>query len=130
MKKPPMPERTVIPPRAGLLHVLDAAGYSMSGLRRLWGETAARLEVLGACVAAMGFLVRGAELWHWLVALALFLLVLAIEALNTAIEVLTDHISPGWSETARDAKDLGSLAVGLILLVAMVFVGAVLAGAF
>ncbi|MCV2864598.1 diacylglycerol kinase [Defluviimonas sp. WL0075] len=109
--------RTVIPPRGGLMHVVDAAGYSLAGLRRLWAETAARLEIAGAVAVILAFLWRGVEPWHWLVAGALAGLVLATEAINTAIEVLTDRISPEWSQTAKDAKDLGSLAVGLMLLV-------------
>ncbi len=50
---------------------------------------------------------------------------IAVEALNTAIEVLTDHISPEWSRTAKDAKDLGSLAVGLMLVANLAYVGMV-----
>lgn len=118
----------VIPPRAGLLHVVDAAGYSLAGLRRLMAETAARLELLGALLVVVAFLWRGVAPWHWLVAGVLFALVLAAEALNTAIEVLTDRISPEWSQTAKDAKDLGSLAVGVMLLAAGGFVAMVLAG--
>jgi len=121
-------DRNVIPPRDGLLHIVDAAGYSLAGLRRLWAETAARLEVSAAVIVALGFVWQGAALWHWLVALFLFALVLAVEALNTAIEVLTDRISPEWSQMAKDAKDLGSLAVGLVLIVCTVFVAVVLAG--
>jgi diacylglycerol kinase (ATP) len=120
--------RTVVRARRGLLHVVDAARYSLAGLRRLWAETAARLECLGAALLALAFLWRGADAWHWLMAGGLVALVLATEALNTAIEVLTDRISPEWSETARDAKDLGSLAVGLMLTVTAGFVAAVLAG--
>ena len=123
-----MSSPVVVPPRGGLLHILDAAGYSLAGLRRLWTETAARLECVAAIVVAMAFLLRGVEVWHWLVAAALFALVLAVEALNTAIEVLTDRISPEWSQAAKDAKDLGSLAVGLMLMVNGVFVGLVLLG--
>mgnify|MGYP001252440041 CR=1 FL=1 len=121
-------QRTIIPPRDGLLHVADAARYSIAGFRRLWAETAAKLELLGAALTVLAFLLRGAEIWHWLVAAGLFALVLTIEALNTAIEVLTDRISPEWSAMARDAKDLGSLAVGLILIVAGGFVLAVTVG--
>jgi diacylglycerol kinase (ATP) len=128
MKEARMTRKTIVPPRRGLLHILDATRYSLAGLRRLWRETAARLECAGAAVVAIGFLLRGAEVWHWLLAAALFALVLAIEALNTAIEVLTDRLSPEWSEMARDAKDLGSLAVGLMLLVWGGFVLAVLVG--
>lgn len=121
-------KRKVIPPRGGLLHIVDASTYSWAGLRRLWQESAARLEVGAAAIVAIAFAVRGASAWHWMVALGLFALVLIVEALNTAIEVLTDHISPGWSQMAKDAKDLGSLAVGLMLVVAGVFVSLVIFG--
>lgn len=122
------PPRVVVPPRKGLLHVLDAGRYSLAGLRRLWCETAARLEIAGSAIVAVAFLWRGADLWHWLVAAFLLALILTIEAINTAIEVLTDRLSPEWSQTAKDAKDLGSLAVGLMLVVAVVFAALVLAG--
>ena len=46
----------------------------------------------------------------------LFTMLLAVEALNTAIEVLTDRISPGWSLEAKQAKDLGLLAVALLII--------------
>lgn len=120
--------RSIVPPRGGLLHVIDAAGYSIAGLRRLWRETAARLEVGGAGIVAVAFLWCDAEIWQWLVAGFLLALVLVVESLNTAIEVLTDHLSPEWSQMAKDAKDLGSLAVGLLLLVAGVFFGLVITG--
>ena len=117
-----------MPPRGGLLHVVDATGYSLAGFRRLWQETAARLEIGAALIVVPPFVWRGAEVWHWLAALALLALVLSVEALNTAIEELIDRLSPEWSQMAKDAKDLGSLAVGLVQLVAGGFVVAVLAG--
>lgn len=109
--------------RTGLAHLFAAAGYSVAGLRRLLRESAFRQE------AAVGVaLLAGLALWGVaparLAILAVLLLVLvAVEALNTAIEVLADHLSPGWSEFARDAKDLGSLAVGAILLAIGIFLG-------
>jgi diacylglycerol kinase (ATP) len=115
-------------PRRGVLHVVDAAGYSAAGFRRLWHETAAKLEIGGACIVALAFVWRGADLWHWLVVGGLFAVLLAVEALNTAIEVLTNHVSPEWSQMAKDAKDLGSLAVGLIAVLVCAFVGLVLVG--
>jgi len=121
-------DRKVMPPRRGLLHVVDATGYSLAGFRRLWQETAARLELGAALIVVPAFVWRGAEVWHWLAALALLALVLSVEALNTAIEELIDRLSPEWSQMAKDAKDLGSLAVGLVQLVAGGFVAAVLAG--
>ncbi|WP_407926015.1 diacylglycerol kinase [Cochlodiniinecator piscidefendens] len=43
--------------------------------------------------------------------LTVVLIVLTIEALNAAVECIVYRISPGFSEFARDAKDLGSFAV-------------------
>lgn len=125
----PEPEaRKVVPPRSGVLHVLDAAGYSCAGLRRLLRESAARLELVGAAAGALALLWHGAHLWHWAVFALLLALVLAVEALNTALEILTDRISPQWSQMAKDVKDLGSLAVALMLMSAGGFLGLVLAG--
>lgn len=124
----PVDHGKIVPPRGGILHAVDAFGYSVAGFRRLWQETAARLEFLGAGATVLAFWASGAEVWHWLAAVGLFVLVLATEALNTAIEVLVDRVSPEWSDMARDAKDLGSLAVGLMLALAGGFVLSVLAG--
>ncbi|WP_415233621.1 diacylglycerol kinase [Pseudorhodobacter sp.] len=108
--------------------VVDAAGYSLAGFKRLSAKPAARLEITAATIVAVAFVWRGAAAWHWGVMLVLFSLVLVVEALNTAIEVLTDGISPHWSQMAKDAKDLGSLAVGLMLVVSGAFAGLVIVG--
>jgi diacylglycerol kinase (ATP) len=125
--RPNSPQK-ISPARKGPLHVLDAARYSFAGFQRLIQESAARLEFLGAGLLVPLLIWRGAELWHWLVLAGLFALVLATEALNTAIEILVDRLSPEWSQMAKDAKDLGSFAVGMVILVALGFVGAVLLG--
>lgn len=114
------------PPRKGLLHFVDAAGYSLQGMRRLWQETAARQEVLAGAIGAGLLVLRGASGWQVAIFVMLILALLAVEALNTALEVIVDHLSPGWSEMARDAKDLGSLAVGLTVAVTTVFLLAAL----
>ena len=51
----------------------------------------------------------------------LFLCLVAIEALNTAIECVVDHLAPNWEEFARDVKDLGSLATMCLLFAHGVF---------
>jgi len=43
--------------------------------------------------------------------IVLFLVLLGFEALNTAVEVVIDRISPEISDTGKHAKDLGSFAV-------------------
>jgi len=44
-------------------------------------------------------------------------MLIAVEAINTAIEVIIDKISPEISDTGKHAKDLGSFAVMCLLAV-------------
>ena len=106
MTKPQKPAR-----KTGLAHFFAAAGYSAAGIRRLWRESAFRQEMLGLVVVPPVLWVFDATLLHYLVFTGLALLVVALEALNTALETIIDHLTQDWAEFARDAKDLGSLAV-------------------
>lgn len=122
MAEPQKPTR-----KTGFAHFFAAAGYSAGGMRRLAKESAFRQEMLGLVVVPVLLALFGATLLHYLVFLGLALLVIALEALNTALECLVDHLTQDWAEFARDAKDLGSLAVlcGLLghgLLIAHVIV--------
>lgn len=116
----------VIPPRGGLMHAVDATRYSAAGFRRLMHESAARLELMAGALVCAALLWRGVDLVHWMGFGVLAALVLVVESLNTAIEEVVDHLSPDWSEMARNAKDLGSLAVGLMLAVTGVYCALVL----
>lgn len=120
-------ERTERPVRkSGIAHFFAAAGYSLSGLRRLAQESAFRQEVALIAGLFVLFVVLGASVAEVLGLLALGLLLIAVEALNTALEVLVDHLSPGWSVFAKDAKDLGSLAVACTIGVIVLYSGIVL----
>lgn len=101
--------------KAGLAHFLAAAGYSVAGLRRLARESAFRQEAVFGGLA-LAVLALWGDSGPALAGMAgLLLLLVAVEALNTALEVLVDHLSPGWSQFAKDAKDLGSLAVACVV---------------
>lgn len=106
MTEPQKPAR-----KTGVAHFFAAAGYSLAGLRRMLRESAFRQELALIVVLVGAFVVLGASLAAIAGLLAIGLVVLAVESLNTAIEVLVDHLSPGWSAWAKDAKDLGSFAV-------------------
>jgi diacylglycerol kinase (ATP) len=110
----------------GLAHVFAAAGYSIGGVRRLWQETAFRHIILALFVCCAIFAFVGARFVDYSVLLILFFVLVAVEALNTAIECIVDHLAPHWAEFARDAKDLGSLATMCLLCANGVFVGTVL----
>ncbi|EWS66196.1 diacylglycerol kinase [Hydrogenophaga aromaticivorans] len=103
--------------RTGLARMWHAFGYSMAGLRAGWHETAFRQEALAAMVLV--------PLSFWLgrnwVEVALLagsvVLVMVVELLNTGIETAIDRIGPEWHDLSKRAKDMGSAAVLLSLLV-------------
>ena len=104
--------------RTGFSRMWHATGYSLAGLRAGWSETAFRLE---ACLA---FVLLPLAFWvgrTWVeVALlaASVLLVLIVELLNTAVEAAIDRIGPERHDLSKRAKDMGSAAVFLSLLIA------------
>lgn len=76
------------------------------------------------CITFFAF--ARASLIEYAVLLILFFCLVAVEALNTAIECIVDHLAPHWEEFARDAKDLGSLATMCLLCANGIFIGSVL----
>lgn len=103
--------------RRGLERLRHALGYSLAGLQAAYrGEASFREEALLALVMlpAAFWLGRG---WVETALLAgSVLLVLVVELLNSAIEAAVDRISLERDELARRAKDMGSAAVLLSLL--------------
>jgi len=97
--------------RAGLSHLWAAAGYSTGGLTRLMKEAAVRQELLAGAGLAAAYAIMDVTAAIRLAAAVLFLLLVAMEAVNTAIEEIIDRISPEVSDTGKHAKDLGSRAV-------------------
>jgi diacylglycerol kinase (ATP) len=121
-----MQDKAKPPRKTGIAHFFAAAGYSAAGLRRLARESAFRQEAVFGVVALAGLALWGASCLQLLVMAALVLLLVAVEALNTAMEVLVDHLSPGWSQFAKDAKDLGSLAVACVVGINLIYILGVL----
>ena len=102
--------------RSGLNRMWHAAGFSLSGLRAGWGETAFRQEAMAAIVLVPAAFWLGRN-WVEVALLAgSVLLVLIVELLNTAVETAIDRIGPEWHQLSKRAKDMGSAAVLLGLL--------------
>jgi diacylglycerol kinase (ATP) len=103
--------------RTGLDRIVHAAGYSISGLRTAYlGESAFRQEAWLALVLvpAAFFVGRG---WVEVALLAgSTVLVLIVELLNSGIESAIDRISFEMHDLSKRAKDFGSAAVMLSLL--------------
>lgn len=103
--------------RTGLSRMAHAFGYSLAGLRAGWGETAFRQEAIAA-VALVPLAFWLGRNWVEVALLAgSVVLVMVVELLNTGVESAIDRIGPEWHDLSKRAKDMGSAAVLLSLLV-------------
>ena len=103
--------------RTGLDRVVRAAGYSIEGLKAAYrGESAFRQELwLAVLMLPTAFWLGGS--WVEVALLAgSVILVLIVELLNSGIEAAIDRVSFELHELSKRAKDLGSAAVFLSLL--------------
>lgn len=113
--------------KTGLRRVWNAFNYSLDGLKAAYlCEDAFRQE------AWLALLLIPLALWlpvGWLATgllIASVLLVLVVELLNSAIEAVVDRVSLENHRLAKRAKDIGSAAVLVSLLLVFVVWGCVL----
>ena len=106
----------------------QSLAHALRGLKTLLaGQANARIHLaVAAAVTAAGFLLRIRPI-EWAVLALTIAVVLAAEALNTAIEAVVDLVSPEWHALARDAKDVAAAAV-LIASLGAVVVGLMVFG--
>jgi diacylglycerol kinase len=107
---------------------LPALGYALRGVRFMLAELNARV-LLAATIATLvaGFWAQLSAL-EWCAVVAALGLVWVAEVLNTAVERLTDLVSPGFHPLAGKTKDVAAAAV-LIAMVAAVSIGIIVFGA-
>lgn len=102
--------------RTGLTRLWHAAGYSLAGLRAAWGEKAFRQEAVLAVILLPLALWLGRGWVETAVLAATVVLVLITELLNSGVEAAIDRIGPELHDLSKRAKDMGSAAVLLSLL--------------
>ena len=115
---PPVP-----PKRRGIARLIAATRYSFAGLRSAFSsEEAFRLEVLTLVILTPLALYFGQTPVEKILLIGSILLLMVIELLNTAVEAVVDRIGSDYHELSRQAKDIGSAAVFIgMVLVAMVW---------
>ena len=103
----------------GLRRLMNATRYTIDGLAAAWKhEDAFRLELLLAAVLVPVALLLPLGAVEKVLLVGSVLLVLIVELLNTAIEVAIDRDSLRIDPLGKRAKDYGSAAVMIVLLIA------------
>ena len=102
--------------RKGLSRVWHATGYSIAGLRAGWHETAFRQEAVASIVLLPAAFWLGRNWVETVLLAGTVILIMIVELLNTGIETAIDRIGPEWHDLSKRAKDMGSAAVLLSLL--------------
>ena len=97
----------------GFLRLVNAARYSLDGLRAALSEEAFRQELLLAAILIPVGLFLGATAVERALLVGSVLLVLIVELLNSAVEATVDRVSLDDHSLAKRAKDIGSAAVML-----------------
>lgn len=105
--------------KSGAKRIYSAFFYSMQGFKAAWrNEHAFRQELMLVIPAAIVALLLPVSALKKVVLLAVLVLVLIVELVNSAIEAVVDRISFEHHPLSKNAKDFGSAAVLLALSVA------------
>jgi diacylglycerol kinase (ATP) len=112
------------PGNTGLRRIVNATFFSLAGFRAAWRDEAAFRQETLLCVVLLPI---GIWLGQTAVERALLigscLLVLIVELLNSGIEAIVDRVGLEPHRLSGQAKDLGSAAVFLSLLLVLVVWG-------
>ncbi len=114
--------------KRGLQRLLNATRYSVDGCVAAWQhEDAFRQEAVLAAVLVPLALWLPVSVVEKILLVGVLLLVLVVELLNSAVEAAIDRDSYEINPLGKRAKDLGSAAVMLSLVLAAGTWGAILA---
>lgn len=114
---PDEPAFSAFKSRSGLRRIASAMRYSLAGLRSAWKhEHAFRQEIAVIVPATVGALLLPVTPLEKLLLAASMALVLIVELLNSAVEAIVDRVSLERHPLSKNAKDFGSAAVMLAVL--------------
>ncbi len=115
------------PGNKGLYRVYKASIYSMQGIKAAWKHEAAfRQEVILMLLLTPAAFIAGEGLTQQLLLLVLAWLVVIVEILNSAVEAVVDRFGGELHTLSGRAKDMGSAAVFITLVLNGIVWGAVI----
>jgi len=112
LHKPPELTESPFKGKTGVARIVQACFNSLSGFADAWKhESAFRQEILLACVMIPAALALPVTPVERALLIAVVLLVLIVELLNSSVEAAIDRISFEHHSLSKRAKDIGSAAV-------------------
>ena len=119
------------PANTGIRRIIRAMGFSSQGLAAAWKHEAAfRQEIVLLVILVPTALWLGETVLLQALLIAVCLLVLIVELFNSAIEAAIDRHGAEQHELSGRAKDMGSAAVLISLLIVLLTWGAVICDRF
>ena len=104
----------------GLTRIIKAAGYSWKGVRAAWlNEAAFRQESVAVILAIVIACWLDVDAITRVLLIGSVVLVMIVEIMNSAIEAVVDRIGTDFHELSGRAKDMGSAAVLMSILLAL-----------
>ena len=108
------------PRNTGLTRVWKASIYSLQGLKAAWRHESAFRQECGIALLMLPVAFWIANSWvEVAVLMGVCLIVLIVELLNSAIEAVVDRVGHEHHDLAGQAKDMGSAAVMLSLILVL-----------
>ena len=118
-------------PRQGIFRALRAFRFSWHGFKFMLKEDAFKQEFVALLILApIALFVFENTLLMKILMISSVIFVMITEVLNTAVEAVVDLVSPEYSLQAKMAKDMGSLAVLLSIIIALLVWSAALYDSF
>ncbi|MCW1721025.1 diacylglycerol kinase [Pseudoalteromonas sp. A3] len=109
----------------GIKRIFKATHCSYLGFKAAFIEEAAfRQELLLSIILLPISFWLASSVLHWALLVSTLLIILIVELLNSAIEALTDRVSTERHVLSGRAKDMGSAAVTLSLMILTIVWGA------
>jgi len=112
------------PGNIGVRRIVNATLYSVAGIKTAWhNEAAFRQECLFCVVLIPAGIWLGQNAVERVLLVGSCLLVLIVELLNSAVECVVDRVSTDHHRLSGQAKDLGSAAVFMSLILVLIVWG-------
>ena len=105
--------------KSGVKRIFSAFFYSIDGFNTAWKqEHSFRQELVLVVCGIIVALLLPISAYQKLMLIVVLLLILIVELINSAIEAVVDRVSLERHSLSKNAKDFGSAAVLLTLLIA------------